>query len=900
MADTTPTKRSWALTTVLAVLLALIPSALLTSPATAATFTPAPNTIQLALEGCRNNGGIVLPDGDGRYVCADSTYTPGNLGKGWNELDNVPFRLTTKNSGAAAETFNVLIAADNMRTDTLGFQNISEVYPPFRNSSPGCSVSSGPEGFADGVTGGADTTIYRQLELTVPAGGTCQFDWYSTLGIGASNYPGSSLQAYMFRTADFQQGKQTVPLPVKQVLPQVLNKTMSASRGNDSIWQIAKTSDPESVPSVDTCDVDGDTASVPVAITVSWTKQPASDNGVTIATTVTATNPSSRALLVAVEDNIYEGATATGTPLFTLTGEQTVPARSSRIIIQETKTWDTGNWATAEALNDVATATYKDPITQQPITALTTSAQADATIGGSTDNATAAATDEEFLTGFDEQAMLSSLDPDPAIGAFTDYTSPDVVAGPINWATDGLEGDGSVTFDKTVYVPKGYSGSGTLSDIATITTSGGNSGEAFLDVPISLQAEATLTISKTIPDVLTGAETASFTFDVIDSQDQVVDTATIEFTAGQLTNSADVAGLLPDTYTVVEREAAGWQQQPAQTVDLTGTACAGSASFDNVVAPATASAVKVTDPAGQQEGWAMTLTRTDTDAVDPVTVTTGPQGNAAFGELTEGSYRITEENRSGWIAGEPVGQCEFTVDYPASGGETFTCTFTNTLVVTPTGSLTLSKEFNPQDSGFTGTFDIAYACLNGAEPVRSGTVTLGAGGSETIAGLPYGTTCTVTEPSLPAAPPGWSFNAPAFLPASGVVQVTDGTPAVSVSVINSVGQVSPVVVKRACPVEPQVVAKVKKSGTRVLVKQVKTRASSCQLQKPVVLCKPVGASAAGETAFCDTRVTKRGRIAVTSRGYAKVRVTAIVRSKPKPGFLENWKPSTWRKSWILR
>lgn len=34
--------------------------------------------------------------------------------------------------------------------------------------------------------------------------------------------------------------------------------------------------------------------------------------------------------------------------------------------------------------------------------------------------------------------------------------------------------------------------------------------------------------------------------------------------------------------------------------------------------------------------------------------------------------------------------------------------------------------------------------------------------------------------------------------------------------------------------------------------------------------------------------------------YEKVRVTVIVRAKPKPGFEDRWKPNTWRKSWILR
>ncbi len=95
-------------------------------------------------------------------------------------------------------------------------------------------------------------------------------------------------------------------------------------------------------------------------------------------------------------------------------------------------------------------------------------------------------------------------------------------------------------------------------------------------------------------------------------------------------------------------------------------------------------------------------------------------------------------------------------------GQKVTCTIVNTPEVL--GSLVISKEFNPQTSGFVGTFAIDYACVEGATPVKNGTVQLAGGQSETIPGLPTGTVCTVTEPTLPAAPTGWQFNAPVFPP----------------------------------------------------------------------------------------------------------------------------------------
>lgn len=68
-------------------------------------FTPPPNFIGTTYEGCRNDGSILLPIG-GKFICPDvvsgpDNYTTGNLGKGWNELDLVPFRLTTSSGNSA-------------------------------------------------------------------------------------------------------------------------------------------------------------------------------------------------------------------------------------------------------------------------------------------------------------------------------------------------------------------------------------------------------------------------------------------------------------------------------------------------------------------------------------------------------------------------------------------------------------------------------------------------------------------------------------------------------------------------------------------------------------------------------------------------------------------------------
>lgn len=272
-----------------------------------------------------------------------------------------------------------------------------------------------------------------------------------------------------------------------------------------------------------------------------------------------------------------------------------------------------------------------------------------------------------------------------------------------------------------------------------------------------------------------------------------------------------------------------------------------------------------------------------------------------LGETGPGGYTpsdwtcLAENGEEDVLQNGPVNQGD---KVTLAKGQKVTCTIVNTPEAL--GSLVISKEFNPQTSGFAGTFAIDYACVNGATPVTNGTVQLAAGQNQTITGLPTGTVCAVTEPTLPAPPAGWQFNPPTFTPGNNVTVTTPGQ-VVTVAVTNSIAQVSPEVVRRACPIKPDLNRpKPKRVGNRILLDKVKTRKSSCRLVKPVVLCRPIPASAAGEAAFCDTRSTKRGRVRVDTEGYEAVRVTVVVRAKAKAGFKDRWKAKTWRKSWVLR
>ena len=70
-----------------------------------------PNHVAFTLEGCRLENGAFI---EATVTCEDAAYTSGNLGKEWNELDLVPYRLTTQlgSQADATTTYTFGITAD--------------------------------------------------------------------------------------------------------------------------------------------------------------------------------------------------------------------------------------------------------------------------------------------------------------------------------------------------------------------------------------------------------------------------------------------------------------------------------------------------------------------------------------------------------------------------------------------------------------------------------------------------------------------------------------------------------------------------------------------------------------------------------------------------------------------
>ncbi len=485
---------------------------------------------------------------------------------------------------AATETYDVAIVADREDVSRPGYDVISVPVLNDALSDDSCVLVNATGG-AVGQTvspglGAADTSIYRILTISQDKGTTCVFDYYQRLALGSHLYPGSSLHSNLANenlgTAGI--GSKEVSIPVKEILPQELDKTMTAEVGQAYRWAIDKSADPAELTFANTCLDTAEALSQDVDITITWTRSgPTASGATTITTTVTATNPAHRTITVQATDKIYEGAGQT-TQLDQVTGAAVdVAAGSSAVVLVHTFAYN----GAATTFNDVATATYTDKVTGVAVPGAT-SATASATAvpaGGAIANSTVTITDTESITGTGLSFSVAA----PSVGAFTGgYVAGMETTGPVGWQTTATD-SGSVTFTKTVMVDEPRVTSGTLSDTATIVGDGQTQLDSDTEsVDITSDALVELTINKSIPTgSLRSGESVTFNFDVTGSGG-FNDTASITFNFGDpLTDSTTLQGLAPGQYTVHEQPQANWADHVDQVETITLPDCEGRVAFNN-------------------------------------------------------------------------------------------------------------------------------------------------------------------------------------------------------------------------------------------------------------------------------------------------------------------------------
>jgi hypothetical protein len=703
----------------------------------AATAGTDPVHVSFTLEGCRGDAGLFAATGP--FVCPDNLYTTGNLGKGWNELDLVPHRLTTTlgSQSDATTTYTIAIVADASRDGANGYDYISV---PVAQDPAGCQISASALQTMDPGFGGADSSLYRLVTITQQPGSTCVFDYYQRLALGSSAFSGSSLQSNLANQNLGSQGigEKRVSIPDTPA-PQTIDKDMTATRGSDHVWSVTKSPTPSVIDFGDTC-LPGASTSSPVDITVTWTKGPADPSGdVTIVTHVYANNPAHRPIGISITDDIYAGTTPTGAVLDTATGSATVPGETNNfLVLTHTVTLPAG----PTSFNDVATATYTDPVSGLPPIQLTKTATATAPVqnSGPELNSTATISDTESITGDGLTFSVAA----PSVGSFTGgYVAGTHTTGPVGWTSGTQSDSGSVTFHKTVYLDQPRGTSGSLSDTATLTGSDGFTTTGDASVAISDSPLVNLTIDKTIPVVLgAGDSNQTFTFDVT-GPGGYVSHPTITFTTGDggtgNPESTTLTGLAAGSYTVHEQTLAPYAPQSDQVIAITLPSCGGTATFNNGFGPATAQARKVTIPGGSEAGWVLTLN--GPNGLTESVTTTGAGFVSFATALAEGSYTITETPKAGWDQTAASG-CSFTVNYPADADRVFSCTLTNT----QRGHVSVTKTQN----GAAPTNAYTFRLTGGPDAVSISRTTSSANGGNLDFGTLKPGTYTLCELAVPA------------------------------------------------------------------------------------------------------------------------------------------------------
>ena len=679
----------------------------------------------------------------------------GNAGKGWNELDLVPFRLTLDagSNAPAVQTYTKAVALDAVDGGKPGFDVLTIPTLNSTLSANSCSLNSvGPESLKTPGFGGTDVTRYRKVTMTQSRNTTCVLDFDGRLAVGSHLYPGASLHGNEANEVLTQTG-QDRSIPVNEIQPQAINKDMSAQRDVTHTWNLTKSATPAILDLGDQC-AEGASAQADVDITVTWTKGPATPSGETsITANIYATNPAHRTITVDVTDRVYEGATQTTLIHTGTSGAVDVPANTTMLVFTDAFTTS----STATSFNDVATATYTDKDTGVPVPGTTTATASASVTQGDELNATNTITDTESITGSGLTFSVAA----PSVGSFVDagnglYVAGIHTTGPVDWSYEASD-SGSVTFEKTVYFAGTGDADGTLSD----TASSDLTEDATLDVDITSSSIATLTINKTTDVPVNGDTVFEFTV----TGPNGVDVVNVTVPNGTTSGSATLGGLDDGNYLVTETDTGDYNEEAPKAFTIVAGECADSVSFNNTLRRANIIVDKVTNPAGSPQSFDFTA------SYNPAgfSLTDAAQPNDS-GPLVPGNgYSVSETVPNGWDLtsatcsdGSPINNISL------QAGETVTCTFTNTQrgkiivdkVTTPAGA-TQQFEFDPSygnnffladadtpnDSGLLvpGTYTVAEVNIPAGWDLLTGTCDDGSAVNNIQLGAGETVTCTFTD-----------------------------------------------------------------------------------------------------------------------------------------------------------
>jgi len=701
--------------------------------------------VSFSFQGCRNDGSITLPNPNppyaGQYICPDAPYTGGELGKGWNELDLVPYRLTATAGKKAAnpETYSVTIAAGYLtNSGNAGYDIISAPTLNASLSDASCTVpSAGVQTIGPSVTqgqGGDQRTIFRNLTIVQNASTQCVYDWYQRLAIGSHLNPGASLHSYFFdksyQNDNYQGHNSDVPIMLGSSAGFSVSKTMSAVQNTDHDWAVTKTA-PSQVMFPNVCSVNQQPS--PIQVTVSWQYLAADPFNISVSSNVSVSNNTHRPLNVSVTDNIYSGSNQTN-QIGVQTGSLTNLAPNTQGVNVPLSPSSLTSPIGPTQFNDVANATFTDPVVGDTFPGTADASTGVSDNGGQVYDVTSIINDTETLTG----ALLAfSTDSfSPAIGAFDNgYVAGTQTTGPVSWTSNSQSASGSVTFNKSIYFTggQGVLTSGDLADTATLTgsdfTTTGLQRTYSADVKIVTDARVTLTIQKNV-DFAPASGSQTFNFHVKTSATATNDVTTASITFNWPTDGTSKTVVVPDlaagSYYVTEDSATGWTYDPTNSTPqttITLPSCGGNVVIANKHQAQDLTVAKTASATfSRKYDWSITKN------VDKTTVDTTAGTSATF-NYTVGVTQTGVEDSNWQVAGiisvtNPNASQDFTgvgvSDLIDNGGN---CTVDNFSGTVPAGQ----------------TVALNYVCAYTSAPsASSGTNTASATWSASAMGTPDG------------------------------------------------------------------------------------------------------------------------------------------------------------------
>ena len=693
-------------------------------------------SVSYTLEGCRASVNAYLPS---TFICPDTDYTTGNLGKGWNEFDLVPGRVILGAGGSApASPYSFVIAVDNCSGalgagntcvlpnvpgyDRLG-SDAADGTPTLNAESTGsCGTISASAPMYDSESNGS--SLYRIITISNQgANSNCVYDFYARLAFNSHLYPGSSLHYNLENTSlgTAGIGSRTISIPVSAILPPGFTKSQTATQGTGEVWGISKQSSPASFNFSNTCAAPSTSNPVSegVSTVINWTKTASVSGDITVQAVINLVNNAHRAIDVTVSDQLYTGynlgnpalGTAVGTPIVTPATAGTYISLAAGGTDSYTDTFTVPS-GTATSFSDLATANFFDPVfNEQPLgSAQTTAGSTSITVLTATSGLTAVITD---LTSFSGSTNFDfSIDSiSPSVGTFTDGVNPYTLGTHTNdsilWTSPSLSNastsndSGSFTLGQTVYVVNPNTDNGTLSDTATITPHGqsGPYPSAVGTHNVTGNALVTIEIAKTTSVPLNESETFSFTATGTDTStgNSPVMITIPAGTTGPVDGS--ITGLHPGVaYTITEPgvspfpgiPASGPGSLPPITVSL--PTCSVTQQVVNTAAPAIAQVQKLTLPNTFTGSWNFTLTGVESNGTTPVSDLTGTPGgtsetisataNGGYAQFTSNldvdgaTYTITETPTTNWDLTSVAGDFGGTAGRVTPSVQSLSCSFT--------------------------------------------------------------------------------------------------------------------------------------------------------------------------------------------------------------------------------